>query len=207
MENNIKQEVAYFMRRLYRKGLTTSLGGNISFKFENKIYITPSQIDKGRLQPEQIGVVDFDGNNFTPSLKLSMETQMHIEIYKKRDDVNAIIHAHTPFLSFIAVSEKKINCKLLGEARALLCEPVYAKYALMGTKQLAHEVSEASKLSNMIVLENHGVLTMGENLITALDRIEVGEVAARLSILKDLIGNVRELNESQLSEIDKLMNK
>lgn len=207
MEDNIKQEVAYFMRRLYRKGLTTSLGGNISFRLDDKIYITPSQVDKGRMQPEQIGIVNIDGNNLTPDLKLSMETQMHIEVYKKRSDVNAIVHSHPPFLSFFAVYRRKINCRLLGEAWALLGEPAYATYALMGTKKLADVASAASKSCNIVILENHGVLTFGENLITAFDRIEVGEIVARLNLLKNLQGNVRELYERQLSEIDSLMKK
>lgn len=207
MEENIKNEVAYFMRRLYRKGLTTSLGGNISFRYNDKIFITPSQLDKGRLQGEQIGIVSFDGNNLTPSLKLSMETQMHIEIYKKRIDINAIVHSHPPFLSFFAVSRKKINCKLLAEAWALLGEPAYAKYELMGTKKLAEVVAKSLKSCNIVLLENHGVVTLGENLVTALERIEVGEVVARLNLLKNFKGNVRELNEEQLVEIDNLMKK
>ncbi|OFX28013.1 MAG: hypothetical protein A2X08_01045 [Bacteroidetes bacterium GWA2_32_17] len=207
MEENIKKEVAYFMRRLYRKGLTTSLGGNISCKYNDKIFITPSQLDKGRINSEHIGIVDFDGNNLTPSLKLSMETQMHISVYKKRPDVNAIVHAHPPCLSFFAVSRRKINSKLLGESRTLLGEPAYAKYALMGSKELAEIVSKASKSSNIVILENHGVLTLGENLITSFDRIEVGEIAARLSLFQNIQGNVRELNEQQLAEIDNLMKR
>ena len=207
MEEKIKQEVAYFMRRLYRKGLTTSLGGNISCKIDNdKFAITPSQIDKGRIKDNELGIVNLNGENLTPNVKLSMETKMHLYIYQKRKDVKAIVHAHPPFSSFFAASEKKINCKLLGEARALLCEPTYAKYALMGSDELAEIVSDYAIASNVIILKNHGILTVGDSLITALDRIEVAEVAARLSLIGSIHGNVRELTASQLAEIDSLMN-
>ncbi|MBI5539628.1 MAG: class II aldolase/adducin family protein [Bacteroidia bacterium] len=207
MEDNIKQEVAYFMRRLYRKGLTTSLGGNISCKIDNdKFAITPSQTDKGRIKAEELGIVNLKGENLTPKVKLSMETRMHLYIYQRRKDVKAIVHAHPPFSSVFAASDKKINCKLLGEARALLGEPAYAKYALMGTEELAKIVSESSLTSNVIILKNHGILTVGDSLITAIDRIEVAEVAARLSILLNINGNIQELSPAQLSEIDALMN-
>ena len=173
MEENIKQDVAYFMRRLYRKGLTTSLGGNISCKIDNdKFAITPSQTDKGRMKADELGIVNLKGENLTPKVKLSMETKMHLYIYQKRTDVKAIVHAHPPFSSFFAASEKQINCKLLGEARALLGEPAYAKYALMGSEELAQIVSDSAISSNLIILKNHGILTVGDSLITALDRIE-----------------------------------
>lgn len=206
MEENIKQEVAYFMRRLYRKGLTTSLGGNISCKInDDKFAITPSQTDKGRIKGDELGIVNLKGDNLTPNVKLSMETKMHLYIYQKRPDVKAIVHAHPPFSSVFAASDKKINCKLLGEARALLGEPAYAKYALMGTEELAEIVSESSLACDVIILKNHGILTVGDSLITAIDRIEVAEVAAHLSILLNRNENIQELSSSQLAEIDALM--
>ncbi len=207
MEENIKQEVAYFMRRLYRKGLTTSLGGNISCKIDNdRFAITPSQTDKGRMKADELGIVKLNGENLTPKVKLSMETKMHLYIYQKRPEIKAIIHAHPPFSSFFAASDKKINCKLLGEARALLGEPAYAKYALMGTEELAEIVSDSALTSNLVILKNHGILTVGDSLITAIDRIEVAEVAARLSILCNIHGSIQELTAAQLAEIDSLMN-
>lgn len=207
MKENIMQEVAYFMRRLYRKSLTTSLGGNISCKIDNdKFAITPSQTDKGRMKADELGIVGLNGENYTPKVKLSMETKMHLFIYQKRPDIKAIVHAHPPFCSVFAASNKKINCKLLGEAHALLGEPAYANYALMGTEELANIVSDSALTSNIIILKNHGILTVGDSLITAIDRIEVAEVAARLSILLNINGNIQELNPDQLAEIDALMN-
>ncbi|PIP54957.1 MAG: aldolase [Bacteroidetes bacterium CG23_combo_of_CG06-09_8_20_14_all_32_9] len=206
MEENIKQEVAYFMRRLYNKGLTTSLGGNISCKIDNeKFVITPGQTDKGRMKADELGIFGLNGNNYTPNIKLSMETKMHLFIYQKRPDIKAIVHAHPPFASFFAVSDKKLNCKLLGEARALLGKPEYSPYALMGTEKLAELVSESVVKSNLVILKNHGILTVGDTLITAINRIEVAEMAAQLTLLTNLHGNTTELTKDQLTEIDILM--
>lgn len=204
--DNIKKDVAYFMQRLYNKGLTTSLGGNISCRIdENSIAITTCQTDKARITNEEIGIVDLQGNSLSSHLKLSMETMMHLGIYHKRKDVNAIVHAHPPLASFFAVSNKKINCRLSGEGRALLGEPAYAPYALMGTKELAGIVSENSLQSNVIFMQNHGIITMGDSLLIAFDRIEVAEFTARLTILTNLTDDKIELTEEQVKAIDTLM--
>lgn len=203
----IKTDVAAFMQRLYNKGLTTSLGGNISCRIDdNLIAVTSSQTDKATITAKEIGIVDLHGNSNTPEIKLSMETWMHLGIYGKRKDVNAIVHAHPPFSSVFAVSNKKINCRLSGEGRAMLGEPSYAPYALMGTKELAQIVSDHAQKSNVIFMQNHGIITMGDNLLAAFDRLEVAEFTARLTILTELMGNKQELNEEQVKAIDMLMN-
>jgi len=203
---NIKQEVAYFMQRLYNKGLTTSLGGNISCRINNEtIAITPSQTDKGRITTDLIGIVKMDGTSLSPNLKLSMETWMHLSIYNVKPEVKAIVHAHPPLASFFAVSGKKLNCRLSGEGRAMLGEPAYAPYALMGTKELAGIVAEASLKSNVVILQNHGVITMADSLLVAFDRLEVAEFTARLTILTNMQNCASELTEEQLLAIDNMI--
>ena len=94
---SFKNEIAYFMRRLYEQRLTTTSGGNISIKHDGRILITPSALDKGRITPEQISEMDMNGNPVgASSLKLSIESRMHLEIYRARPDVSAIVHAHPP---------------------------------------------------------------------------------------------------------------
>jgi L-fuculose-phosphate aldolase len=202
----IKQEVAYFMQRLYNKGLTTSLGGNISCRVnENTYAITSSQSDKARITGYLIGLVRADGTSLNPEVKLSMETFMHLAVYNKRPEINAIVHAHPPLASFFAVSGKKLNCRLSGEGRAMLGEPVYAPYALMGSKELAGMVSKASLKSNVIIMQNHGIITMADSLIVAFDRLEVAEFTARLTILTSIQNCACELTEEQLLAIDNLI--
>lgn len=203
----IKQDVAYFMQRLYNKGLTTSLGGNISCRINMDTFaITSSQSDKACITGDLIGLVSSDGSSLNPEVKLSMETFMHLAIYKKRPGINAIVHAHPPMSSFFAVTDKKLNCCLSGEGRAMLGEPVYAPYALMGTKELAEIVSEYALKSNVVFMKNHGVITMADSLIVAFDRIEVTELTARLTILTELCGGASELSKEQVEAIDKFMN-
>lgn len=200
-----KKEVAYYMRRLYKRELTTCSGGNVSFRFsDNKVLITPSQIDKGTLRSKDIGVVSLDGKNLTPKFKLSMETQMHLSVYKSRPDIRAIVHAHPEFATSYAGSNLEINTSISGEARVLLGKPILAPYALMGSKDLAEIVGSAIKKGNVVVMENHGILTVGNNLFMAYNRMEVLESAAKISFITQLMGKRKELSDLRLKEIDNL---
>jgi L-fuculose-phosphate aldolase len=205
----LRKEVARFMRRLYSQGLTTTSGGNISARLDKGIFITPSALDKGLIRGKQVGMITFDGKNLTPQLKPSMEYAMHLAIYRKRPDVNAIVHAHPPLATSFTAMRKTIDSSLIAEARAVLGTPVVAPYALMGTENLATLVATAAQQSpefkpNVILLENHGIVCLGKDLLTAFDRLEVLEAAARMTLITGLMNDVKPLNEEQMAEIDKL---
>jgi L-fuculose-phosphate aldolase len=199
-----KNELAYFMRRLYERRLTTTLGGNASVKVsDTEVLITPSGIDKGTLIGEQIGIVRRDGENLTPTFKLSMETPMHLAVYNARPEVKAVVHAHPPVASSFAATSEPINCKLIGESRLMLKDVGFAPYACMGTDGLARSVVRALSTDRCAVLmANHGVLTVGDSLLQAFDRMEVVESAAKITLMVKLLGGSQELNPRQLEEID-----
>jgi L-fuculose-phosphate aldolase len=202
----MKDEIAYFMRRLYERGLTTCSGGNLSWREEDgTVLITPSGLDKGRMTGEQIGEIAPDGTNLTPALKPSMETGMHLAIFAARPDVRAIVHAHPVTSTSFTASHREIRCDLIAEARAVLGSPVEASYALMGTPELARIVADRAQGTNVILMANHGVLTVGKTLLQAFDRIEVLEASARMTILTEVLGERRALTSDQMAEIDRLM--
>jgi L-fuculose-phosphate aldolase len=205
-----RKQVAFFMRRLYSRGLTTASGGNISFHTGEEILITPSALDKAVVKGRQIGIMDIDGRNLTPDLKLSIESAMHAAIYRVRPDVKAIVHAHPPVATSFTAMQKPINCSLIAEARAILGEPVMAPYALMGTTGLAevtaHTATKNKPLPNVILLQNHGIVCLGKDLLTAFDRMEVLEAAARMTVLTSVMGSVNQLSTEQMAAIDAMMN-
>ena len=199
-----REKVAAFMRRLYEQKLTTASGGNVSLKIKDRILITPSQIDKAKVVGEQIIVLNQKGEAISQRHKKSMETGMHVAIYEKRPDINAIVHAHPVFATSFAIAGKQIKTNFAGEARAVLGEPVLAEYALMGTQQLANLVAEAALKSNAVLLQNHGIITMGETLFQAYDRMEVLEASARMTLITEMLGGSKDLTIDQLKEIDNL---
>jgi len=199
-----KEEVAYFMRRLYKRGLTTTSGGNVSCRVGDRILITPSQTDKGRIRAGEVGMIGLDGENQTPELKPSMESKMHLAVYRANPDVLAIVHAHPVCATSFCISRKEINTRLAGEAWAIVGKPVRADYALMGSRQLAEGVAAASLKGHVVLMENHGILATGENLLQAFDRLEVTEAAARMTLISYLLGDLKELNIDELKAIDAL---
>lgn len=200
-----KEEVAYFMRRLYNKNLTTTSGGNISMRVgDNHFLVTASQTDKGRMSSNDVGLVNLEGESITAGFKASMETGMHLAVFKQREDVQAIVHAHPTFATAFAITNKSVNCKLMGEARAICGEAAIAKYKLMGTFELANVVAQATEKANIVQMENHGVLAVGTSLLEAFDRLEVFEASAKLTFITEIMGNRKELSSDELSQIDAL---
>jgi L-fuculose-phosphate aldolase len=200
-----RKEVARFMRRLYKQGLTTTSGGNISLRVSDDIIvITPSATDKGRMKWKEVGLMSLLEENLTPDLKPSIESALHIKIYRRNKEVSAIIHAHPIFASSFTAMKTTIDTSLTAEARAICGEPGFVPYALMGSEELAEIVSQNALESDILLLENHGVLTTGSDLLHAFDKLEVLENAAKMTLIVKMNGKKRALSALEIREIDKL---
>ena len=200
-----RKEVARFMRRLSRYGLTTTSGGNISIRVNDKVIaITPSATDKGRMKWKEVGILSVSGENLTPELKPSIEHALHLNVYNTNRNVNEIVHAHPVFASSFTAMKTEINTSLTAEARAICGEPVMVPYELMGTAELAATVGKHSADSDILLLENHGIITMGKNLLQAFDKLEVLENAAKMTLIVEMSGKKSPIAKSRLLQIDKL---
>jgi L-fuculose-phosphate aldolase len=200
-----RKEVARFMRRLYNHGLTTTSGGNISLRISDDIIlITPSATDKGTMKWKEIGIMTLRGKNLTPELKPSIESRMHLSIYRKKKNVRAVVHAHPVFASSFTATKCEIDTTLTAEAAAILGTPLMVPYALMGTVDLARVVSESIMKSEILLLENHGVLTTGTTLLQAFDRIEVLENAAKMTLIVEITRKTSPLTRTRVMEIEKI---
>jgi len=198
-----KREVAEIMQRLYKRGLTTCSGGNVSLRLsDGSMLITASQSDKGNIQADKIAHISAAGENLSDDLSPSMETGMHWAIYQARPDVKAIVHAHPPKATAWACSNKTLENNLCGEARYFLGEIKKANYQLMGSDTLASDVAFALNDGKAILMQNHGALTVGNSLFNAYDRMEVLENLADLQIQVRLIGSPSVLTDEQLNAID-----
>jgi L-fuculose-phosphate aldolase len=206
--NNYKKErkeVAMFMRRLYRQGLTTTSGGNISLKVsDDSIVITPSATDKGRMRWKEVGIMSIIGENLTPELKPSIEYEMHLSIYRKKKEISAIVHAHPLFASAYTAMKCTINTNLTAEAKAICGDPFFVRYALMGTKELATLAADSINKSDILLLENHGILATGSSLLQAFDKLEVLENAAKMTTIVEVTGKKKPLSKASIRELEKL---
>ncbi len=200
-----RKEIARFMRRLYSRGLTTTSGGNISLRVSDEtVLITPSATDKGSMRWKDVGILSILGENLTPDLKPSIESEMHLDIYRKNSEILSVIHAHPIFASAFTAMNAEINTSLTAEARVICGEPLLVPYAVMGSPELAEKVAEYSVRSDVLLLENHGVLSTGADLLEAFDKLEVLENAARMTMIVEIKAKKKGLSLTRIRELDKL---
>ncbi|MEX2690217.1 MAG: class II aldolase/adducin family protein [Candidatus Njordarchaeum guaymaensis] len=210
--SEIRNKIVEIGRFLLEKDLTVGSSGNISvFIPDNReIVITPSMIPFRKMKPEDLLVVDLEGNVIEGERNPSVESQMHIKIYENRKNVNAIIHAHPIYASAFAVSQKAIP-PILDELAVYTGGAVHvAKYALPGTEELANNALDALKEKKAVLLANHGILVCGKNLDDALDVLIKVERTAKIYILAKIIGEVKLLPESAIKteiELYEVMNE
>ena len=201
--DELKMEIVEFTRRLYMRGLIVGTGGNVSVRIPDSPYIlvTPSGLCKGYLKPSDIVKIDLDGRIVEGRLKPTSETPMHIEIYKARRDVNAIVHAHPPFCTGFSCAGIPLDKPILPEAVIVLGEITVVEYETPGTMSLARKVAEAAKKCDVLVLENHGSVALGENLEQAYVRTEVLEEYAKVLLISNLLGGPKILSEEEVRRL------
>ena len=192
-------QIVTIMDRIYRYGMTTTSGGNLSIMDENGVmWISPSGVDKGRLRREDIMQVFPDGH-IEGTHRPSVEYPFHRSVYQKRPDFRAVLHAHPPSLVAYSVARKIPQTKLITNAHLLCGEIVMAPYACPGSDQLGQHISAAFERGGRVVmLENHGVVIGADHLFEAFMIFETLDFCARLQIKAGAIGTPRSLPDRHL---------
>ena len=198
-----RDQLVAIMNRIYHNGMTTLSGGNLSIKDDNgDIWITPSGIDKGKLTPKDMMCVKPDGAVEGPH-KPSSEFPFHRAIYKLRPDLSAIVHAHPPALVSFSIVREVPDTRIIPQANRV-CGPVgYAPYALPGSEALGENIAATfAEGYNIVILENHGMVAAGANLLDAFHRLETLDFCARTLIRARSLGKVSSLSEPTLNLFD-----
>ncbi|KJE49130.1 MULTISPECIES: class II aldolase/adducin family protein [Acidiplasma] len=180
MLESCKENVVNACKRMYASGFTVGSWGNISMRSGNYICITPSGSNYSKLRPEDIVVTDINGKKIEGTLEPSSERLMHYEIYKKRPDVNFIIHTHAVYSSIFSVINMEIPAITEDVAMILGKSVKIARYALTGTEELAQNVVNALGSNNAAIMANHGAVSVGQDMERAMAASEVLEKTARI---------------------------
>ncbi|MGI6420761.1 MAG: class II aldolase/adducin family protein [Syntrophomonadaceae bacterium] len=177
-----KETVLQYSQRLSQNRYTVGTGGNISLLIEgeNAIAITPTAMDYFGIHVDDICIVDFDMNILEGKLKPSIETKMHIEVYKNRLDVNAIIHTHQVYASIFALINEPIPA-LFDEVTLNTGHIIdVIPYALSGSQQLSQNiVNQLNNRCNCYFIQNHGALSLGMSIENAYRNVELLEKISR----------------------------
>lgn len=186
-EDELKEEIARVMRALYERKLVSAEGGNVSARFpgSKEIWITPSGTFKGGMKAGDLLKIDLDGKVIAGSGKPSKEWVMHAAAYKKRPDVNAVVHAHNPItvgMTLAGIEIKPVNI----EAAAALRRVPVIPLEIPGTKNVGASIGANAENAQAIIIRNHGVVAMGRNLLEAeaiTEMLEENALARLVSIL------------------------
>ncbi len=195
---------------MHTLGFAAGSDGNLSARIEDSsILITPSGFSKGFLHPEQLLVVNLDGEVQSSShpmrhdLRPSSEMNMHLEAYRQRPDVHAVIHAHPPTAIACTVANISLATCVLPEVIYHLGSIPTASYATPGTQEGAESVSDLVRHHDALLLDRHGSLTVGDTPETALMRLEWVEQAAKVMLAAHVATNgyVTDLPSDQIDKI------
>lgn len=195
-----RKEIVEYGKKLVTSNLTKGTGGNLSvFDRENGyMAITPTGIDFFEIQPEDIVIMDLEGNIVEGDRLPSSEWEMHLLQYKERTDLDAVIHAHTTYATvlaclrwelpathyMIAVAGKNVRC---------------AEYATYGSHELAVNATKAMKDRRAVILANHGILAGANDLLNAFNIIEEIEYCSQIYYMAKSIGEPVVLPDEEMA--------
>jgi L-fuculose-phosphate aldolase len=176
---------------LYEKGLVPGKSGNISIRFKKDEYervaVTPSGLSLKALDENDIIVVDTKGNViYTTDKKPTSELLMHLKIYGNRDDINAVVHTHSPIATGFAFAGEKIE-RIEGFGAIKVQFIPFVDYYLPGSVELAEAVSKALKKTDVVILKGHGIVALGKNLDEASILAEFVEESAKTQFIKRVL--------------------
>lgn len=193
-------QIVMIMERIYRYGMTTTSGGNLSIIDDNgDIWISPASVDKGSLTRADIVCVKADGT-IVGKHRPSSEFPFHQMVYKRKPELKAVVHAHPPALVAFSIARKIPSTRMLGHDQLLCGEVGMADYALPGSRLLGEEIAAVfDKGIHTVMMENHGVVVGGASLFEAFQVFETLDYSARLEINALRLGKVRTLDDDQLA--------
>jgi L-fuculose-phosphate aldolase len=204
----LKEDVCEIGRRLYQNGYIAAMEGNASIRVgENEVMSTPAGVCKGYLTPAMIVTCDLAGKKLSGDLRVSTEIQMHLTVYQARPDVKSVVHAHPPKSTGFAVAGVPLDRAVLAEVVVTLgCIPL-AQYGTPSTQELADSVDRLVRISDGILLSNHGALTVGKDIYDAYYKMEVIEHFAEISLISRQLGGERLLPRREVSRLLDLRQK
>lgn len=195
-----RDELVATMQRIYRYKMTTTSGGNLSILDPSgDIWITPSRVDKGSLQPTDIVCVHPDGSR-SGLHPPSSEFPFHQEIYRRRPDIKAIVHAHPGALVAFSICRLLPDTRVQSHAHSVCGKIALAPYACPGTAELGVKIADTFAAgADCVLLENHGVVIGGSDLHDAFQRFETFEFVAQTIIKARQLGELKVLPPELLS--------
>lgn len=203
----LEKEIIEYGRLCGVKNFTPGYSGNISARYKKGLLITASGSSNGYLKKSQIVYTDFEGKSLEKRKKPSSEKFLHIEIYKKRPDINYIIHVHAPYLSSFASAGKDLVQPIMAENVFYFGGIPLADYALPSTIELVDNTIKFFDEYDAVLMANHGFIVGAKTIEDAYLKLELAESYAQVVLNTEILGGAKLLTAEQEKEILELRKK
>ncbi len=194
------EDIINIGKKLYNNDLTIGTSGNISIKTDNGILITASGTALGNLTEEDIVLIDFEGNE-KENKKASSEKMLHVEIYKQRSDVKAIIHTHPVYLTTFAACHKTLDAPIMSENIIYFEDIPVAPYAMPSSKELVENTVKYLHDRDVVMMANHGAIAIADNPGNAFLKMETAEYYAHVTLNTQLLGGAKMLSFKDVQDL------
>ncbi|MDE3154120.1 MAG: class II aldolase/adducin family protein [Acidobacteriota bacterium] len=204
-EESLRADIVEIGRRVHARGYVASNDGNISVRLDDgRLLATPTGVSKGDMTPGMMVVTDMEGRKLSGDRNPSSELLMHLEVYRSRPDVQAVVHAHPPVATGFAVAGIPLDRAVLAEVVTTLGSIPIAEYGTPSTPELADAVRTYIRAHDGLLLANHGALTAGKDLFAAYYKMETIEHFARISLTARLLGREHLLAREEVERLQGL---
>jgi L-fuculose-phosphate aldolase len=204
-ESQLRADIVEVGRRMYARGYTASNDGNISVRLgADRLLMTPKSVCKGFMTPDMMCITDLDGRKLQGDRDPSSEMLMHLEVYRQRPDVAAVVHAHPPTATGFAVAGIPLDRAVLAEVLCTLGSIPIAEYATPSTQELPDAVAKYIKAHDGMLLANHGALTVGADVLNAYYKMETIEHFAKISLVARMLGRENLIAREEVQRLQEL---
>jgi L-fuculose-phosphate aldolase len=205
LESSLRADIVEVGRRMYAREYTDANAGNISVRLAaDRLLMTPKNVCKGFMTPDMMCITDLEGKKLQGDLDPSTEMLMHLEVYRTRPDVQAVVHAHPPTATGFAVAGIPLDRAVLAEVLTTLGSIPIAEYATPSTSELPEAVHKYIKAHDGMLLANHGALTVGPDLFAAYYKMETIEHFAKISLVARMLGRENLITRQEVDRLQGL---
>ncbi|MBN1355721.1 class II aldolase/adducin family protein [bacterium] len=198
----IKKEIVEIGRRIYNRGYAAANDGNISVRLDSeRIVITPTGVSKGFMDPDSMVICSLEGKSLTRNACPSSEIKMHLTVYANRPEIQSVVHAHPPYATAFGITGIPLTQAMLPEVIMTLGGIPLVEYGTPGTDALSRPLIPYIKDHDAFLMQNHGALTIGNDLSTAYYRMETLEHFAHIAFISHLLGKIHTLPGPEVSKL------
>src|SRR5947207_10434283 len=202
---SLRSDIVEIGRRMYARGYTAANDGKISVRLgPDRLLMAPKSVCKGFMTSDMMCVTDLDGRKLQGDRDPSSEMLMHLEVYRQRPDVQAVVHAHPPIATGFAVAGIPLDRAVLAEVLTTLGSIPLAEYATPSTSELPEAVRKYIKAHDGMLLANHGALTVGTDLYSAYYKMETIEHFAHISLVARMLGRENLISREEVMRLQGL---